>query len=329
MAVFAHSRHHWAYVWIPVFAAFMWFSTLLAMLVTWLATGRPQYASQQGKIAYISDVGASYLKPLFVVTCCITGVSFFLSLVIERFLRHSGRLLPNMRKRERVLSSLAIFGSFIGMWGLVLLSGFDTKRYPSAHRFFLLLFMLGVAISALFTILEYRWLAHDFADVRQLKRAYLAKAIIAGALIACAVAFGVALYYAQEVGAILEWVISFGYTLYLLTFYYDLRMAKGVHKGQLNKEALIENGVVAASYDGIAPASTTGAGAGTTHNVGTGRSAVPQNPHDHAAPAPYTTSTNTNGPPPTTTTTPALPTGQIGPQPMRFGNAPHPVQGRR
>ena len=65
--------------------------TLLSMLITWLATGRPQYVSQEGNIAYISDVGASYLKPLFIVGCSVTAVCFFLSLLVERWLRHTGR----------------------------------------------------------------------------------------------------------------------------------------------------------------------------------------------------------------------------------------------
>jgi hypothetical protein len=38
--------------------------------------------------------------------------------------------------------------------------------------------------------------------------------------------------------AVLEWTIAFGYTFYLLTFAYDLRMAKGVHRGQLSKGRL-------------------------------------------------------------------------------------------
>lgn len=36
--------------------------------------------------------------------------------------------------------------------------------------------------------------------------------------------------------AVLEWIISFGFTLYLLTFHYDLRQSKGVNKGDLNRE---------------------------------------------------------------------------------------------
>lgn len=66
-------------------------ATLLAMLITWLAQGRPKLPSQDGSIAYISDIGADILKPLFIVGCSITAVSFFLSLTIERWLRHSGR----------------------------------------------------------------------------------------------------------------------------------------------------------------------------------------------------------------------------------------------
>ena len=69
----------------------MWFATLLAMLVTWLAMGRPRYPTQDGSVAYISDIGASNLKPLFVVGCAITGFGFFLCLVSERYLRHTGR----------------------------------------------------------------------------------------------------------------------------------------------------------------------------------------------------------------------------------------------
>ncbi|KAK0235811.1 Frag1/DRAM/Sfk1, partial [Armillaria nabsnona] len=231
------SEHqHWAYVWIPILGGFMWFSTLLSMLITWLATGRPRYVSMDGSIAYISDIGADILKPLFIAGCAITAVCFFLSLCVERGLRHVGRLMPHMRTRERIFGYLAIFGSLVGGCGLILLSIFDTKRHASLHRVFLLVFMLGVAISALFTVIEFRWLSRDFRDVRTLKMAYLAKAIIAAILILLAFAFGVALYKSINVGAVLEWTISFGFTLYLLTFFFDLRQSKGVQRGELSAE---------------------------------------------------------------------------------------------
>jgi len=263
MAVLSHRYHHWAYVWIPLFGAFIWCGTLLAMMITWAAQGKPIYVSEDGTIPYISDIGADILKPLFVVGCCITAVCFFLSLVCERWLRHSGRLIADMRRRERTFSILAILGSFIGGCGLILLSIFDTKRHPSLHRVFLLVFIVGVALSAIFTIVEFRWISKDFVEVRKLKTAYSAKAIIATALIVLAIAFGITLYENTNAGAILEWVIAFGFTFYLLTFFYDLRMSKGVHRGELSRDALMaqtNGGSVTGTWarDGRGSTSTAG-----------------------------------------------------------------------
>lgn len=228
------------------------------MLITWLATGKPKYVTQQGSVAYISDIGASYLKPLFIVCCCITGVTFFLTLVVERWLRHSARcvpksiyplapadcfcycrLHPNMRRRERVFSTLAVLGSFIGGAGLILLSIFDTGRHRSLHRIFLLVFIIGVGLSAIFTIVEYRWINKDYDGQRKLRIAYIAKGIIAAILIILAIVFAITLYTTENVGAVIEWVIAFGYTFYLLTFFYDLRMSRGMRKGAYLDQGLL------------------------------------------------------------------------------------------
>ena len=61
-----------------------------------------------------------------------------------------------MRKREKAKSILAIMWSFVGGAGLILLAVFDTKRHVSLHRVFLLVFVVGTALSALFTIAEVR-----------------------------------------------------------------------------------------------------------------------------------------------------------------------------
>ncbi len=39
----------------------------------------------------------------------------------------------------------------------------------------------------------------------------------------------------------MEWLISFGFTFYLLTFFYDLRLSKGIAAGVLTREKLEEN----------------------------------------------------------------------------------------
>lgn len=155
----------------------------------------------------------------------------------------SNRLLPNLRRRERVMSRLAIFGSFIGGAGLILLSIFDTRRHPTLHRVFLLIFVLGVALSAIFTVIEFRWLDKTFGRrARKLRLAYMMKGVLAFILIVLAVAFGVELDKNDDPAAVLEWTIAFGFTIYLLTFYYDLRQSKGHEAGDLSPEALGRNG---------------------------------------------------------------------------------------
>jgi len=217
--------------------------TVLAMLITWFAQGRPRYVSMEPgqRIAYISDVGADILKPLFIVGCGIAAVGFFLSLAVERWLRHEGRLHPNMRRREKVMSSLAIFSSFIGGGALILLSVFDTKNHVTAHRVFLLFFALGVVLSAIFTVMEYKWLDKEYgADLIRLRAAYIVKAILGGMLVILAIAFGVLLNRNQEAAAVLEWIITLHFTAYLLTFWYDLHQSKGVRRGELLNDVMDE-----------------------------------------------------------------------------------------
>lgn len=142
----------------------MWLATLLGLLLHWIVdTHRVKYASMQGDqtIAYISDVGASELKPLFVAGCIITTIFLDLSFGSDRFLRHKGRLVPNTSKGEKVLSGLTIFFAVVGTVGLTCLSGFDTLHYPRLHDVFLLLFIVGYLLSAIFICWEYQRLGHS------------------------------------------------------------------------------------------------------------------------------------------------------------------------
>jgi FtsH-binding integral membrane protein len=127
---------------------------LLAMIVTWAAQGKQRYPWQDSTFPYISDIGASFLQPLFIAGSAVTAVSFVLSLTIERLLRHNGRLHADLRRREKAFSYLAIFGAFLGGAGLVLLSIFNDNKHKGLHDTFLLVFIVGVALSAIFTVVE-------------------------------------------------------------------------------------------------------------------------------------------------------------------------------
>ncbi|KAG8891994.1 hypothetical protein FRC00_012841, partial [Tulasnella sp. 408] len=148
----------------------------------------------------ISDIAADILKPLFVIGCIITALAFIGTLVAERWLRHRGRLTHESTTAQKVLAGLAIFGSVLGGAGLILLAGFDTKRYTTLHRLFLGLFMLGVALSAIFTVVEYLSLSKHNRENRTLMWSALSKALVASVLIGLAIAMGVCLSQGLELG---------------------------------------------------------------------------------------------------------------------------------
>jgi hypothetical protein len=131
---------------------------IIAMLVVWNVEGKPQDPSfnPSQTIAYISDVGAEGLKPLFIAGCVVTTVFLDLSFLAERWLRHRGRLARNTTTGEKVLSSLSIVFAIVGTVGLICLSIFDTLRHHRLHDIFLLLFIAGYIISAILLCWEYQ-----------------------------------------------------------------------------------------------------------------------------------------------------------------------------
>lgn len=192
------------------------------MLIVWLAQGRPHYPSmERGSVAYISDIGAYQLKPLFVAGCSVTAAFFFLSLLSFRANHRLGLC-------ESIFDLLSLVFGTMGAVSLILLSVFDTHRHSSLHRLFLFLFMLGIILSAIFTTLEYRRLGRTHRERKVLKYSYQAKRLVFITEFLLSIAFGVTMYKKkQNPAAILEWVIAFIFTIYVLTFFFDLRPSAG------------------------------------------------------------------------------------------------------
>lgn len=107
---------------------------------------------------------------------------------------------------EKGLDWASIISGAIGAAGLILLSIFDTVRHPPLHSIFLLVFMLGIVLSALFTTLEYRRLGKAFIERIFLKLSYRFKQAVVVLEVCLSVAFGAAtISGASDPGAILEW----------------------------------------------------------------------------------------------------------------------------
>ncbi|KAK4679644.1 hypothetical protein QC764_205950 [Podospora pseudoanserina] len=216
-----------SYYLYPILAGLIWLATLLALLIHWLVppVSRAHYpsmaASQQ--IAYISDVGASTLKPLFITGCVLTTVFLDISFAADYYLRHKGRLVPNQTRTETVLAFLTIGFAIIGTVGLILLSVFDTARYPKLHNIFLLLFIGGYVLSAIFICWEYQRLGQHYKHHHQLSTSFWIKLTFVILEILLAIAF-VSCTFTQHynAGAVLEWVIAFIFSAYVFSFVVDL-----------------------------------------------------------------------------------------------------------
>jgi len=198
---------------------------LLAMLIRWEVVGHPDYPSMDPgqHIAYISDVGAFGLKPLFIAGNSVTTVFLVLSFIAERWLRHTGRLAPNTHTSQKILSGFSIACGIAGAAGLILLSVFDTYRHQHLHDGLLLLFIAGYLISAIFLCAEYQRLGIHYRNHRILRISFWVKLTFILVELAFAIVFAATNFANQKnVAAVFEWIVAFTFTFYILSFLLDL-----------------------------------------------------------------------------------------------------------
>ena len=240
----------WGYVAIfPVISALVWLSMLLGLLLTWVVDGTPILPSMdRGQtIAYISDTGAFRLKPLFISMSAVMVAFLNSSFLAERYLRHNGRLAANTSRVQKGLSIGSIVFSTIGGAGIILLSIFDTYHHSVLHNCFLLCFIVGYVVSAIFVCAEYQRLGIHYRQHRILRISFWVKLFFILTEIVLAVAFvSCSWTHHYNPAAVFEWIVAFIFTLYVLSFALDLLPAvqteRHVPQGLKNTEKNLENG---------------------------------------------------------------------------------------
>lgn len=211
---------------LPLISGLVWLGTILGLLLHWIVDKNgKRYDSMERHqtIAYISDVTAGELKPLFITGCIITTVLLNLSFVCDYSLRHKGRLVPNASRKEKCLSILTIIFAMLGMLGLCLTAGFDTVHYKTAHRIFLGVFMIGYLLAVIFVCWEYQRLGKKNRHYRILRNSFWVKLVFAILELFLSIAFIVCT--AKEMwdqAACLEWIIAFVFCFYVFSFIVDL-----------------------------------------------------------------------------------------------------------
>jgi len=271
---------------LPLLSAIIWLAMLLAMLIHWLAAGKPHYPSMQREqtIAYISNVGAASFKPLFIAMGTVSVIVFDMGFIAERWLRHRGVLVHNTSSAQKWLAAFSILFAVAGAAGFILLSIFDAWRHHNLHDAFLGVFIGGYVISACFTCAEYQRLGVHFQDFKILRISFWMKLFFIVVEVALAIAFG-ALNRTKHwnSAAVTEWVIALIYSVWVLSFVIDfLPAARASHyhtdAPNMEEAAIVssENMEQTGRNDGFARQHDTEAGmhypSGTTTNgeVGNG-----------------------------------------------------------
>lgn len=165
---------NWFFI-LPWIAFIPWYGMLITMLVCWAAQGHPIYwfMHQYQFPAYISDVGATNLRPLFISCAGWQGLGYVLTVASEYFQR-SGRwpgflrgkennvnytreqyhrtildrkylMPPYYTKHERNLIFAAVVLGALGEIALLMCSIFSTALYHHVH-----LSMVGVFVVLMF-----------------------------------------------------------------------------------------------------------------------------------------------------------------------------------
>lgn len=216
--------------WIfPVISAIFWLATLLGLFLYWAVTTHfailPAMKDTAGQtIAYISDVGATTtMKPWFIVGSIFTTIFLDLGFFADRWLRHKRRLAPNTSLSEKILSGLCMIFAIVGTVGLCCLSGFDTYHYPQLHDIFLVCFIGGYWLSAIFICAEYQRLGKKYRQHRSLRISFWVKLAFIFLELALVVVFGVMNFRGHyNLAAVFEWIVALVFTGYVLSFVIDL-----------------------------------------------------------------------------------------------------------
>ena len=148
----SYTPHNWWFL-LPIIAFIPWYGMLIAMLICWAVQGKPMYWFQHGPKAspiYISDIGATNLRPLFISCAGWQGLGYFLTLLSEYWQRggfknkHFYMALGFTRHETRLFFASAIIGGF-GEIALLMCSIFSTAHYHHVH-----LGMVGVFVVLMF-----------------------------------------------------------------------------------------------------------------------------------------------------------------------------------
>ncbi|SPO23313.1 uncharacterized protein UTRI_01991 [Ustilago trichophora] len=246
---------HGIYYLFPILTFASWTTAIVGLLALWAHDRFVQYEPEEASVVFISDVGATH-KTFFIIFCCLTAAFYILTTFAERHLRHKRKIPGSVRKKQTILDICSVICAIIGSAALILLSIFDAFNHSNVHWSMTLIFVVFVALSVLFQVLQVFSLSHDHDRLTTLKVIAIIKAIILSLAIAGAIAFIICYGICRgdaypgnnrcdkiiSAAAVCEWAIAFLLDIYFLTYLVDLWPAhRRAQKGLSEDGTMVEN----------------------------------------------------------------------------------------
>ncbi|KAJ9478128.1 Protein SFK1 [Pseudozyma hubeiensis] len=254
------------YYLLPIATFGCWVTAIVGLLVIWTVRDHDrEYEPEEASIVFISDVGAQH-KTFFVIFACCTAGFYILTTLAERQLRHSRRIPGSIRKKQTILDICSVICAVIGSVALILLSIFDAFNHSQVHWSMTLIFVVFVALSVLFQVLQVFSLSHDYDRLATLKVIAIIKSIILSLAIAGAIAFIVCYGICRgdalpgnnrcdrivSAAAVCEWAIAFLLAIFFLTYLVDLWPAHKRAKMGLSQDGTMVENKQLAQEQGVA-----------------------------------------------------------------------------
>ena len=141
---------------LPLICGTSWIITLLSLLIFWLAEGRPRYPGQINPVAFISDIGAFDLQPLFITGGIISSLTLTATIISVHYARRERRLSTQepgdeQPQFEKWVSILACVFDVAACPCRICITLFNNHAHPSLHHTFLFLTLAGTALSCICT----------------------------------------------------------------------------------------------------------------------------------------------------------------------------------
>lgn len=226
----------WSWV-LPLVALFFWWATLIALLITWIAKGRPimdtYHHYMTVYIVYLSNVANSDLQPIFIVGAGGMGIFYIWAVVQDYHLRAKGTFPKPFHWIIIAIHALAIAMAIIAALCILMVSCLrDNREYSRPHSVFVVLFVIFVFVYMCFHTLAFLLYYRHYRI-----RYFLVGAIVRALWVCVAIVFVVCYGAFMGIGnsqgnrsiywgysAIMEWTTVFFYGTMFFIIAWDLRL---------------------------------------------------------------------------------------------------------